>query len=168
MKFRMKMMIGAAVLLAGSLVALAVDIPGDQNFTGDVNLDGVWAIKGTKVTATAANLNAGVASSTATLVSNATLKVYAGNIQNNGYQTAVAGTSGGTAVYSVQGANAAVGTNGSAVVVTFAPSFIAKPAVTISYETYTTNNAYSVASNTLTIVCGAVTNFNWIAVGRVK
>lgn len=34
-----------------------VNIHGDKNFTGDVNLDGDWRIKATKVTATAAELN---------------------------------------------------------------------------------------------------------------
>lgn len=51
-------------------------------FKSDVDFDNnaVWKIGGVKVTATAANLNAGLASSTASLVSNAVLKVYGSNL----------------------------------------------------------------------------------------
>ena len=51
-------------------------------FKSDVDFDNnaVWKIGGVKVTATAADLNAGLASSTASLVSNAVLKVYGSNL----------------------------------------------------------------------------------------
>jgi hypothetical protein len=63
-------------------VSFAEDFSQNVNFKGDVNFDkgAKWMIEGTEVTATAANLNSGVASSTANLISNATLKVYGSNI----------------------------------------------------------------------------------------
>ena len=53
---------------------------GPWDFRGPVNMLGGWSISGTKVTATAANLNAGLASSTASLVSNAVCVIYGSNI----------------------------------------------------------------------------------------
>lgn len=46
----------AGMMLAAGLV-FAVNETGNKNFTGEVNLEGDWKIKGTKVTATAAELN---------------------------------------------------------------------------------------------------------------
>ena len=53
---------------------------GPWDFRGPVNMLGGWSISGTKVTATAANLNSGVAGSTASSISNAALIVYGSNI----------------------------------------------------------------------------------------
>lgn len=49
----------AVAAVAGMFVfsAVAINIPGNQNFTGEVNIDGDLMLKGTKVTATAAELN---------------------------------------------------------------------------------------------------------------
>ena len=51
-------------------------------FKSDVEFDSgaVWKINGTKVTATAAQLNSGLATATSSLVSNDVLKVYGSNL----------------------------------------------------------------------------------------
>jgi hypothetical protein len=51
-------------------------------FKSDVDFDNnaVWKIGGVKVTATAAQLNSGLATATSSLVSNAVLKVYGSNL----------------------------------------------------------------------------------------
>jgi hypothetical protein len=64
-----------------SMYSLAENVTQSMNFQGDVNFDkgAKWMIDGTRVTATAADLNSGVASSSSTLVSNPVLKVYGSN-----------------------------------------------------------------------------------------
>lgn len=51
--------IGLAVgmLMLFAVMAMGVNETGNKNFTGDVNFDGNWAIKGASVTAPATNLN---------------------------------------------------------------------------------------------------------------
>lgn len=55
---RNKIVVGL-VLMVGILSAVAAQVSDDWNFAGRVNFDDgcLWSIKGTKVTATAANLN---------------------------------------------------------------------------------------------------------------
>lgn len=47
-----------SVLVLFVFVGHAVNIPGNQNFTGEVNIEGDFKLKGKKVTATADGLNA--------------------------------------------------------------------------------------------------------------
>ncbi len=76
-----------AVMLAGVSFAQRIDTTEPAYFKATVNVYGGlylpasgFYIGGTKVTATAANLNSGVAGSTATSVSNAELRIYGSNI----------------------------------------------------------------------------------------
>lgn len=52
---------GIAMLAAG--LVFGVNEVGNKNFTGDINFEGALQIKGTKVTATAAQLNTGIGAS---------------------------------------------------------------------------------------------------------
>jgi hypothetical protein len=81
------MAVGFMATLSMVGVVCAEQFRSPVEFYSDVNFDSsaVWKINGTKVTATAADLNAGLASSTASSVSNVNLKVFGSNI------TAVAG-----------------------------------------------------------------------------
>jgi len=55
------------VLVAG--LAMGLNVTGNQNFTGEINFDGSWAIKGTKVGSSATELNIldGITATTAQL-----------------------------------------------------------------------------------------------------
>lgn len=70
------------VTLMGVVLAWATTEPGDKNFTGTVNLEGDWQVKGTKVTSTAAQINElGAATvTTATSISNINLRICASNV----------------------------------------------------------------------------------------
>ena len=76
------MVVGFVATLGIMGVVYAEQFRSPVEFYSDVNFDSsaVWKINGTKVTASAADLNAGLASSTASLVSNAVLKVYGSNL----------------------------------------------------------------------------------------
>ena len=101
---RMTMLVGM-MLVTVAAVLLAEDVTSPRNFKSDVNFDNgcVWKIKGTQVTATADNLNSGVASSTASLVSNQLLQVYGSNMLMTG--TATLGTEVVTNTLRVVGAS---------------------------------------------------------------
>ncbi len=84
MKRTMAKVFGVAAIFSAifTTAVMAAEISEDVNYKGTVNFDegAILKIKGVQVTATAANINAGVASSTASLVSNAVLKVYGSNL----------------------------------------------------------------------------------------
>jgi hypothetical protein len=57
MKMFDKIMLSIGVLMFAGALAYATTETGDQNFTGEVNMDGIFKLKNSAVTATAANLN---------------------------------------------------------------------------------------------------------------
>jgi hypothetical protein len=90
----MKSTFKSLLVMVAGIAAVVVPVMAQEHntpevFKSDVTMDkgskvhvnGSWDIGGTVVTATAANLNSGVASSTAGLVSNALLKVYGSNLE---------------------------------------------------------------------------------------
>lgn len=98
----------AFVTLIAAIVFLAVpgmaqvNEHGDKNFTGKVNLDGDFYLKGTLVSATAGQLNSGLATTTSTQISNAVLKVYGSNlVMKAGGATTLSGTLTSTGVASI-------------------------------------------------------------------
>ena len=89
MNKKLKMLAGAAAIGIGILALVGwnvlpnddTSIPGPAYFGKTVSINnGSFYLGGTQVTANADNLNSGVASSTASLVSNATLKVYGNDL----------------------------------------------------------------------------------------
>ena len=93
-----RLMTLGTVLTVMAFVTLAEEITAPMNFRNEVNFDSsaIWKINGTKVTASAADLNAGLASSTASLVSNVLLKVYGSNITATSSLTSSGTTTLGT------------------------------------------------------------------------
>lgn len=70
---------------------------------------------------------------------------------------------------STQSGTVTTATNNANYLITFSPVFIATPDVIVHVKgAGTTNVAYTVASNTLTVAVGDTTNFVWMARGRVK
>jgi len=76
------MAVGFVATLGIMGVVYAEQFRSPVEFYSDVNFDSsaVWKINGTKVTATAAQLNSGLATATSSLLSNEVLKVYGSNL----------------------------------------------------------------------------------------
>ncbi len=76
------MVVGFVATLSMIGVVCAEEFRSPVLFASDVDFDSsaVWKINGTKVTATAAQLNSGLSSATSSLVSNDVLKVYGSNL----------------------------------------------------------------------------------------
>lgn len=150
-------------------IALAAVVAENYVFKGQVDFDNgcIWKIAGTKVTATAAQLNSAAGGTTAALTP--TSVVASEKVSSYGYTTVVGGTNNGSAVYITQAGSA----NANLAVLstnTFPVTFIESPKVMWRYTAgvgvYVPTNIPTVASNLFTLV--AETNIEYIAYGRIK